>query len=58
MTLIYSIKNFLLTSPVQELLTSSDFIARSWYTYVDLVDARKDIIELRLRLGELEEVND
>lgn len=50
---------FLLTSPVQELLTNStDFIARGWYTYVDLVDARKDIIELRLRLGELErEVN-
>ena len=46
---------FLLTSPIQELLTSStDFIARGWYTYVDLVDARKDIIELRLRLGELE----
>jgi rod shape-determining protein MreC len=46
---------FLLTSPVQELLTfSTDFISEAWYTYVDVVDARKDNIGLRLRLGQLQ----
>jgi len=45
---------FLLTSPVQELLTwSTDFIAEGWYTYVDVVGARKENIILRLRLGSL-----
>jgi rod shape-determining protein MreC len=35
-------------------MLSTDFISEGWYTYVDVVNARKDNIGLRLRLGDLE----